>query len=153
MKPQFNLSRHLFASLFLAIIISLILLIELSGCKKEEVSKLETDRIRQLLTSTTWKVQTVTVDGVDQTSLYSGLTLKFTDTQYMTTNSKVVWPASGVWTFADNTGKRIIRGDNVEISVQQIDTKGLALNFDWSTTTLGGRLSSTKGKHTFTFVK
>lgn len=151
---NFNYVKHPVASIILMIIIFMMLLLQLSSCKKEEPSKLETDRIKLLLTSTTWKIQTVTVDGVDQTSMYSGLTLKFTDTQYTTTNGKVVWPASGVWIFADNTGRRILRGDNVEMSVQQIDTDKLVLNFTWATTTLGpGRLSSMKGKHVFAFVK
>ena len=99
-------------------------------------------------------MQTVTVDGMDETSMYSGLTLKFTNTQYTTTNGKIVWPASGVWLFADNTGKIITRGDGIEMSVQQIDSDKLVLNFTWTTTTLGpGRISSMKGKHVFTFIK
>src|SRR6478609_5062753 len=130
---KFNYSKHAIASTILMIVIFLMLMLQLSSCKKEEPSIQETEKVKKVLTSTTWKMQTVTVDGTDETSMYTGLTLKFTDGHYSTTNGKVVWPASGVWIFADNTGKLITRGDGLEISVQQIDTDKLVLNFTCAT--------------------
>jgi len=151
---KFNYSKHAIASTILMIVIFLMLMLQLSSCKKEEPSIQETEKVKKVLTSTTWKMQTVTVDGTDETSMYSGLTLKFTDTQYTTTNGKIVWPASGVWVFADKTGKLITRGDGIEVSVQQADADVLVLNFTWTTTAIGpGRVSAMKGKHIFTFVK
>lgn len=128
-------------------------LLTLSCCKKDD-DGLQTDRARQLLTSGMWTVQSVTVDGLDKTSEHVALTLHFTNTNFTTTNGGPVWPASGFWTFADNTGKVIVRGDGVDIMVEELSKAKLVVAFTRETTTLGsGRVSSTSGEHVFTFVK
>jgi hypothetical protein len=128
-------------------------LLALAGCGKDEKGP-ETDRVRKLLTASNWKVQSVSIDGTDRTSSFTGLTVKFTDTQFTTTQGGLEWPASGIWTFVDDGGKVIVRGDGIEITIQEISDIKLVMNFNWSETTLGpGRLSSTSGGHVFTFVK
>lgn len=128
-------------------------LLPLTGCKNDD-GKLETDRVRKLLTANPWSMQSVIVDGTDKTSSHTGLTLNFANAQYTTTHGGVVWPASGIWTFADDTGKIIVRSDDVEMTIEEITTDKLVLTFTWTETTLGpGRLSSTSGEHVFTFVK
>jgi len=125
----------------------------LAGCKEDEVV-LETDRVRKLLTANTWTMQSMTVDGIDKTASYAGLTLKFDNTHFTTTQGSPVWPASGLWTFAEDSGTIIVRDDDVEMTIQEINTDKLVLAFTWTETTLGpGRLSSTSGEHVFTFVK
>jgi hypothetical protein len=134
-------------------VISFTCLLALAGCKKDD-KNLETDRTRKLLTANTWTIQSVTVDGVDKTSSHAELTLHFTNTQFTTTHGGVVWPASGIWTFADDSGKKILRSDDVEMTIQEVSAAKLVLTFTWMETTLGpGRLSSTSGEHVFRFAK
>lgn len=111
---------------------------------------------QKILTSTTgvWTMQSVTVDDVDKTSIYSGLKLTFSNTGFTTVNGGVVWPASGTWKFSDDTGKTIERGDGLLIGVDEIQSNSLTLSLTWTQTTFGpGRVESTAGKHRFKFVK
>jgi hypothetical protein len=126
----------------------------LFNCTKKSDPIPETERVKQLLISSPWKVQTVTVDLVDQTPVYAGLTLSFTETAYTTTQGGFVWPASGTWVFADNTGKTISRSDGLSITVVEVTPTQLALKFTWLKGTLsGGKSLSVAGVHLFTFIK
>ncbi|MBX2895507.1 MAG: hypothetical protein KF763_08690 [Cyclobacteriaceae bacterium] len=110
--------------------------------------------MRSLLTSGTWALQTVSVSGVDQTAVYTGLTLRFTDTNFTATNGRVIWPALGTWQFSDDTGKIIQRNDGLLITIETATTSTLVLKLNWDETTLGsGRVSSVEGAHTFNFTK
>jgi hypothetical protein len=111
------------------------------------------DQIKAKMTAATWVIQSVTVDGVDKTDIYKNLTLKFTATTYTTTNGAPVWPASGTWSFTNETGTTVKRDDNTEITVEATDTS-LKLGLTWSQTTVGpGRTESVEGQHVFTFKK
>lgn len=124
-----------------------------SGCKKN-APQLETDRAKKLLTSGTWVIESVTIDGVGNTDMYAGLTLTFTGTSYTAAHGGLVWPASGTWSFADETGKRMLRGDDLMINVREISATQLVLELQWTSTTFGpGRVSSISGEHVFTFGK
>lgn len=128
-------------------------LLFIAGCKKDDPQP-ETDRVKGLLIANNWRIQTVTVDGTDQTASFSGLTLSFTPTNYTTTNGGVVWPASGSWSFSDNTGKKILRSDGQEITVTEVSATVLKLSLTRAKGTLGpGRISSLSGKHDFNFIK
>src|SRR5690349_8498950 len=75
----------------------------LSGCgKKHTQSPSEVNT--NIMSSHGWKLQSLQVDGVDKTSLYTGMTLSFTPTTYTTTNGAPVWAASGTWSFSGTTG-------------------------------------------------
>ena len=124
---------------------------QLSGCKKSDPTPSAQDVVKKNMESATWVVKTVTVDGVDQTSVYQGLTIKFTDNAYTTTNGKAIWPASGTWTFTSADGTTIKRDDGLVITVAATSTS-LQLSLTWAETTLG-RVSSVAGLHVFTFVK
>lgn len=129
-------------------------LLSIQSCSKKSDPQPETDRVKELLKANTWKIQTVTVDNVDKTSVYAGLTLSFTDATYTTTNGGPVWPASGTWQFADDTGKLITRSDDLSISVEEVTTTKLSLKLTWAKTTLGGgRTASIAGSHLFVFGK
>lgn len=139
------------ATLFVAISVSSLLV--LSGCKKDDPQP-ETDRVKALLMANAWRIQTVSVDGTDQTALFTGLTLTFTNINYSTTNGGVVWPASGTWTFIDESGRKIRRDDNVEVTIMEITDSTLKISLTWATGTLGqGRAKSVAGSHQFNFVK
>jgi hypothetical protein len=120
----------------------------------EDATKSETDRVKEILGSGTWKVQNVSVSSTDQTALYKNLTLSFTDTNYTTANGANVWPATGTWAFTDDSAKAILRNDGTTITVSEATDTKLVLSFDWANTTIGsGRMESIKGAHVFTFGK
>jgi hypothetical protein len=136
------------ASLF--VIIGLLFL---TSCKKDDPEP-ETARIQKILAANSWVIQTVTVNEMDQTNLFTGLTLSFTKTNYSTTNGGVVWPASGTWEFVDETAKTIVRNDGLQITINEVTNTSLKLALTWSTTTLGGgRTASVAGDHEFSFIK
>ena len=123
------------------------------GKKDPQPTQSEAEKATALL-SGAWKLQTVTVDGTDQTDVYKGLTLGFAGTSYTTINGGIVWPASGSWKFTDDTASTIERSDGLKLSLQQISETGLTLGLSWPTTSLNtGRTSSLKGSHTFVFGK
>jgi hypothetical protein len=131
----------------------LCLMMVLASCGGNDPQS-ETDRVKDILKSGPWKVQTVSVDNTDQTTLYKNLTLTFTEANYTTTNGANVWPASGGWTFTDDTAKTILRSDGVSMAVGEATTTKLVLSFDWANTTIGpGRTKSIEGAHVFTFGK
>lgn len=69
-------------------------------------------------------------------------------------NGSVVWPASGTWTFTDNTAKKIKRNDNLEVTITEVSATVLKLSLAWTTGTLGtGRTTSIAGNHVFSFIK
>jgi hypothetical protein len=150
MKTIFNTNRSL---QFAACGLLLIALIALQSCGKKSDPTPPTEQTKAILKANTWNMATVTVDGTDRTSVYTGLTLSFTDTDYTTTNGRAVWPASGTWVFADPTGKVITRNDGLQITVEEAVAGSLKLKLTWNKTTLGGRAESVAGVHVFSFVK
>jgi hypothetical protein len=152
MKAIFNHNAIAAISLKFLACILLIGFISLQSCKKDDPG-LTSDQVKEILTANAWKLTNVTVDGVDKTTLYAGLTLSFTDTNYTTTNGGVVWPASGTWTFADATGKLITRSDGLSITVEEVIATSLRLRLTWAKATLGGRVESLAGVHVFSFGK
>jgi hypothetical protein len=136
----------------------LVLVTALISCKekKEDDPNLnENEKVNQLLTSAgLWSVQSVTVDGSDQTSLYKDVKLSFTTSAYTTLNGGVTWPASGTWKFADDSGRSIVRDNSLPMTINEIGEKKLVLSFTWSKATLGsGRATAIAGQHIFTFTK
>ena len=112
------------------------------------------DEVKGILTSATWKVQSVTVDGTDHTDIYKDMTLKFTSLSYNTTDGMPVWPAIGTWTFTDDTATAFRRDDGVEVDILEATGNSLKLGLLWDETTLGsGRSASIAGDHVFSFVK
>lgn len=125
----------------------------LAGCKGSDDPSPK-DVTTQKLTATTWRVSTVSVDGTDQTSLFTNMTLKFTASNYTTTKGGVVWPASGTWTFIDATAKKFKRDNDLEVTIVEVTDTTLKLSLTWTAGTFGsGRVASVGGVHTFTMIK
>ena len=100
------------------------------------------------------QVQTVQVDAVDKTTVYKDLKLTFTATGFTATGGGSVWPATGTWKFADDTGKVITRGDGLSINLMEVSATKLVLTLTWTKTTLdGGRVEAVAGQNVFTFGK
>ena len=138
-----------------ALVVATVLFLAIAGCKKDDPAP-ETPAIDvvKLLTSGSWKIQSVTVDGVDASSRFAGLALSFTESGFTATSSNVVWPASGTWTFTDSSQKSITRNDGLVVTLEEITNTKLSLKLTWAKTTLsGGRTSSVAGSHTFIFGK
>jgi hypothetical protein len=146
MKTKFNK----YALAVVPMILTLIL-VNFSSCEDEPTAQ---EKTTDLLTTSTWKMQSVTVDGTDQTNVYKGLGLTFTPTSFTSTNGGVVWPASSGWTFTDGGATAIKRDDGLEITLQEITESSLKMALIWSKTTVGpGRINSVSGQHIFSFGK
>jgi len=136
-----------------ASILFLLFISMLSACNNDPEIE-ETERVKSILINGTWNVQSVLVSGTDQTSVYDGLQINFTNTEYTAQKGGSVWPASGSWQFKDETAKAIVRNDDLVIAIDQVEQKKLILSLTWNKTTLGsGRTGSVSGAHTFTLVR
>ena len=105
-----------------------------------------------LLTSGPWKLQSSSVDGVDQTALYNDFTITFATSSFTTTNGRAIWPASGTWSFSGTSTTTIIRNDGVAVQLQ-LSSTSLVMAIAWTKTTLGpGRTEATSGNNVFTMT-
>jgi hypothetical protein len=124
----------------------------LISCKKDTESATEINT--KILSSHSWNLQSLKVDGVDQTSLYTSMVLSFAEGSYTTTKGLPVWAANGTWAFSTDDGLMITRDDKVLITIVEIGDEKLILNLIWNKTTYkAGRLNSIAGQHQFTFIK
>lgn len=94
------------------------------------------DQAKTMLTAAPWKLQSSSVDGVDQTALYTGFTITYTASGYTTTNGGAIWPASGTWSFQGTSTTTITRNDGVAVQIQ-LAASSLTMTINWTTTTLG----------------
>lgn len=140
-------------SLSFSIIIS-IAFFQISGCGSNAPALSATDAVKaKLIAVSNWKMQSATVDGVDQTATYKGLALSFSATGYTSASGGAVWPASGTWSFNSADGTAVKRDDGLIITVEVTDTS-LKLSYTWTKTTLGGgRVESIKGAQVITLTK
>ncbi|SRR5690606_25078349 len=131
---------------------TVLLILFVVSCKKDNDPVSEADRIRQLLTTGAWNVTQVMVDGMP-TDVYDGLTIRFTATTIIAGNGEPLWPASVGWSFVDETAKAIQRSDGISIDIVSISENGLTIELVWDNTTLaGGKRGSIAGEHRFDFV-
>ncbi len=101
-----------------------------------------------------WFLDNLTVDGIDETGMFAGLVLTFTEANFKAANGLPVWPESGSWLFTDESGKTILRDDQVSVTVVEISESRLKLELQWDKKMYSsGRTSSLKGDHLFTFKR
>lgn len=137
-----------FRLLYIPLFICTVLFIH--GCSKDEESA--TERTSRLLRSATWELSKLTVDGTDQTSLYSDLVLSISPGTYTAQNGEPVWPSAGTWQLTD--AATISRDNGMIIEINELDATILILSFQWTHTTYsGGKSKSVSGNHTFEFKK
>lgn len=109
---------------------------------------------KALLTSGTWKINTVTVDGINQDELFADFDISFTPTSFTSTSGGALWPANGTWAFANSDQKLFTRSDGIQVTVENISETELTLRLTWNKTTLGGgRVASIQGNYIFVFSK
>jgi hypothetical protein len=144
--------------LLMSIMLISAVIVALDSCKggggdPEPEPETESERVSKLLTSGTWKLNSLTVDGVAKSS-YAGMTIKFTNNTFTSAKGEPVWPTSGSWSFSDATAKTINRSDQTPINIDAIDASTLTVSLTWTKTTLGpGRTQSVAGKHVFVMGK
>lgn len=137
-----------FSTAFTIFILTGLMLV--SACGGGPEAETEAARVTRLMTNGKWILNDAKVDGVDQTTVYSGFSLTLTSTGFTTTNGGAVWPASGTWTLEDGA-KGFTRSDGEQITINQVSETALVIVFTNNKTTFGpGRSSSIGGVHTFT---
>lgn len=135
-------------------VVSVLLVLHISGCGKDDPKPAEptaNEATEKLLTSKSWQISEVKVDGVNS-DLYPGLTITFGSKTFTAANGVPVWPASGAWNFVGDSGTKLQRNDGLDITIESISSSQLIILFSWSSTTFNnGRTASLKGSHRMTF--
>ena len=122
----------------------------MAGCKSDDGPNPEQVRLQEL--SQTWVLGTVTNDGNDVTSQFTGFSLTVDQFSFTTQNGGNAWPGSGTYSFVENDLDRILRSDGVEMSVTGISSDDLTLSFQISTVS-GGRISGVNGSFVFSLKR
>lgn len=147
MKPTLKTLAALRPSAYLIAIMSIVLM----ACGKDDDPSAR-DKALSMLKSKIWQIESVTVDEVDKTADYAGMTLSFTDNTVTVANAGPAWPAQDAWQFTDDQATAILRGDGVEIELVTLTAETLALELLWSTQGYSpGRTASITGDYVFTF--
>lgn len=114
----------------------------------------EQTRVQGLMKSSTWKLQTLTVDNVAQPSAFPNMTLTFTDAGFTASGGKDVWPNNGTWSFDKGVATSFVRNDGIAVTIEAITSTDMTLSLNWTTTKFGpGRMQGIKGKNVFKFGK
>lgn len=137
--------------ILLLVVVSATSTMFLTGCDSNEETAAE-KQLKLLLTGKPWVIESVTVDNVDESDLFTDLELTFADGTLSTSNGVPVWEESDTWEFTDSQATAFTRGDGVEVTIDQLTKTKLVLTLTWDQTTIGGgRTESIEGEHTFTF--
>lgn len=133
---------------FINAFILMFFILNVMSCKETAVDSKDT--VSALLRSGKWKLNNVTVDGVNKNDLFTGLEITFTTANYSSLNGDPVWPISGTWIFTDDNATAITRIDDLIVTIQSLTASNLTLALNWKKTTLGGgRINSISGNHVF----
>ena len=115
-----------------------------------EPSATAEEKVKALLMAKPWKIKSMTVDGVDKSSLFTNFTITFSSGTYSTTNGGVEWPAVDSWSFTSNDATSFTRGDGIVVMLTEVTDTSLKLSFTWSKNTFGpGRAESVSGQTVF----
>jgi len=124
------------------------------SCERKEVPTLSEKRLNEVyLTSSPWKLERVTVDGVNQTNTYRELVLSFTKENFTSTNGRIIWPRSGTWEFIDEEQRIFRREDGVLVTIQSITIDSLVLSLEWESNSIDtGKQLAIAGTPVFEFI-
>lgn len=138
---------------FLILMLSLVLI----SCGDDDTGPAEPtaqERTSALLVGSPWTLQGVTVDGLNRTSAYAGLTVTFTGSAFTSTNGRGIWPASGTWTFANEEATIINRNDGKAITIQTVNQNLLRISMVIDQNSfVTGRTTSLAGTHVLVFER
>lgn len=131
-----------------------------SACKGDDPTKVE--KYTKLLSQSggQWEpavgADAITLDGIDvQDEFFTGFTIKFTETQIITTGTSPLWVTPDTWSFQDEKAEVIVRGsDYPPLTVVSLTATELVIEMEWTETTYeGGRVASLPGVYTFILSK
>jgi hypothetical protein len=128
----------------------------MAGCKEEDpvVSETEVERATRILTEKEWTMASVTVDGVNQNAMFAGLKLNFGQASVSATPPGPIWPATTDWAFTGGGVQQFETGSGLLVTIQTLEDSGLTLALNWDKITLnGGKQTSIKGQHVFSFTR
>jgi hypothetical protein len=138
-------------------IVAVLALVTFSSCDSPPPEPAETEAEKNtkiLVTGGAWNLQSVTVNGVDQTPLYEGLKVTFSSSGYTAVAGGVIWPATGTWSFTSDAGTTIHRNDGLDLAITELTQSKLVVSFNWTKTTLGsGRTKSMAGAHVVSLTR
>ncbi|WP_089241153.1 hypothetical protein [Belliella buryatensis] len=148
-----KLRNILSSTKMLSIAILLLIVGSISSCEKKEIPDLTEEQVRQInLTTSAWRLERVTVDGMNQTDIYRDLQLNFSASSYTSTNGRVIWPETGTWEFTDETNTVIRRDDGLLVTIQVVTSNSLILALTWESGSITtGRIAAVSGNHIFEF--
>lgn len=127
------------------------LLVTLAGCDNGGDPSAEEAALKKLK-SKTWQVKSVTVDGVDKSQDYAGMTIVFSDNTIAAVKGGAVWLSQDTWQFTNAQATALVRGDGVTVELVTLTAASLVVRLSWSETTYGpGRLRSVAGEYIFSF--
>lgn len=135
-------------------ILFLVCLTIISGCKSDSTDPTPQENQKMLLINNglSWRLGTVTKDGLDVTDQFTGFKLTIGNFTYTTINAlPSAWPTSGTWSFANEAGTMIDRNDGVQITVAVTPTT-LKLTFSVLGLGDGGRINGVDGEYVFDLV-
>lgn len=123
------------------------------SCERKEVPTLSEEKLNEVyLTSSPWKLERVTVDGINHTNTYRELVLSFTKENYTSVNGRVIWAASDTWEFVDASQTVFRRGDDILVTIQSLTLNSMVLSLDWESNSIDtGRQLAIAGRHIFEF--
>jgi len=140
-----------------------VVLLTYSGCGGKSDPEPSVTEVQLGKLSKTWKINTVTLDGIDRTADYSSFQLVLsgvataTSFDYTTSGRPALspWKASGKWEFGTTPETQIIRDKGTgadELNMTYAVTEStLSITFGFSGSGYSARTSVVKGNWIFTF--
>ena len=116
----------------------------------DPVEATEEENQLESLSTSAWTMTSITLDGVDATSNFSGLILTIKSDKTYSTNGEYdpVWPSSGTFTFGSDLNT-LTRDDGVSMTVSVSETS-LSITFTYADA--GGRIDALPGDYVFSFT-
>ena len=112
----------------------------------------QTEEEKQLesLSASAWTMSSITLDGADVTTNFSGLVLTIKSDKTYSTNGSYdpVWPSSGSFTFGSDLNT-LTRDDGVSMTISVSETS-LTITLTYADS--GGRIDALPGDYVFNFT-
>ena len=116
----------------------------------DPVEQTEEEKQLESLSASAWTMSSITLDGADVTTNFSGLVLTIKSDKTYSTNGSYdpVWPSSGSFTFGSDLNT-LTRDDGVSMTIAVSETS-LTVTFTYADS--GGRIDALPGDYVFSFT-
>jgi hypothetical protein len=150
---RYNMKTKKYFTVFLLLpgILSLLVVLSLTGCNDEKPKPLS-EQVKAKLIAHPWKINSLSIDGQNNSSLLTNFTITFTPTSFTTVNGEPIWPTTSPWSFEnETTANAIMRSDGIIVKLDEVTNTSLSISFTWNKETYeGGRSESIKGRYKLT---